>query len=273
MFLPGLCFSSFCFNFFPALQEELQCHHHHSPLQNLHLPRLLDGGLHQAWPQESGPMELLWHWRRGCVFSGWPISIFTLQQQLSLCSSSLLKSQIHTSSGASWVVCLYFIFVWEGSSLLEYCFERLFKSPSPFPLPPLLAGSKAGWAAVAILYASGCHREPADSSPLPHSASGVPLQSHLLTVFSTATGDWRNSSEALGPPLPALGSLPQPPKALSGPTHSLVFSCHSLWPKLGYSLWPEIIRTDHADVIMTFSSQKPLRLGPKAKTWKVFFII
>ena len=168
---------------------------------------------------------------------------------------------------------LYFIFVWEGSSLLEYCFERLFKSPSPFPLPPLRACSKAGWAAVAILYASGCHREPADSSPLPHSASGVPLQSHLLTVFSTATGDWRNSSEALGPPLPALGSLPQPPKALSGPTHSLVFSCHSLWPKLGYSLWPEIIRTDHADVIMTFSSQKPLRLGPKAKTWKVFFII
>ena len=79
---PALLF--FLFKFFPGLQDELQCHHHHSPLQNLHLPRLLEGGLHQAWPQESGPVELLRHWRGGCIFSGWLISIFTLQQQLSV---------------------------------------------------------------------------------------------------------------------------------------------------------------------------------------------
>lgn len=47
---------------------------------------------------------------------------------------------------------LYFIFVWEGRSLLEYCFESWLKSPSPFPLPPL-AGSKVGRAAVVIFYA------------------------------------------------------------------------------------------------------------------------
>ena len=126
---------------------------------------------------------------------------------------------------------------------------------------------------MVILYASGCHREPAGSSPLSHSGRGGPLQNHLDTVLSMATGDWRNSSAALGPTLLSLGSLPQPPNALSGPTHSLVFSCHSLWPKLGYSLLPEIMQTDHTDVIMTFSSQKPLHLGPKAKTWKVFLII
>ncbi|CAO2603090.1 hypothetical protein LEMLEM_LOCUS11526, partial [Lemmus lemmus] len=76
---------------------------------------------------------------------------FSLAAALSLSSNSLLKSRLRTSSGASCVVCLYFIFVWEGRSLLEYCFESWLKSPSPFPLPPL-AGSKVGLAAVVIFY-------------------------------------------------------------------------------------------------------------------------
>ena len=37
----------------------------------------------------------------------------------------------------------------EGKSLLEYCFDKADKSPSPFPLPPL-AGSNVGLAAVVI---------------------------------------------------------------------------------------------------------------------------
>ena len=45
----------------------------------------------------------------------------------------------------------YFNFVWEGKSLLEYCFERAERSFSPFPLPPR-AGSNVGRAAVVILY-------------------------------------------------------------------------------------------------------------------------
>ena len=77
---------------------------------------------------------------------------FSLAAALSLSSNSLLKSRFQTFSGASWVVCLYFVFVWEGRSLLEYCFDSWLKSPSPFPLPPL-AGSKVGRAAVVIFYA------------------------------------------------------------------------------------------------------------------------
>ena len=45
----------------------------------------------------------------------------------------------------------YFNFVWEGKSLLEYCFDKAERSFSPFPLPPR-AGSNVGRAAVVILY-------------------------------------------------------------------------------------------------------------------------
>ena len=45
---------------------------------------------------------------------------------------------------------LYFSFVCEGRSLLEYCFDKADRSPSPFPVPPL-AGSKVGLAAVVII--------------------------------------------------------------------------------------------------------------------------
>lgn len=45
---------------------------------------------------------------------------------------------------------LYLSLVCEGKSLLEYCFDRVDKSPSPLLLPPL-AGSNVGLAAVVIL--------------------------------------------------------------------------------------------------------------------------
>ena len=126
------------------------------------------------------------------------------------------------------------------------------------------------WSSFMLWVVTG---NPQTLHPCP-TQGGVALCGITWTLCSPmATGDWRNSSAALGPPLLSLGSLPQPPNALSGPTHSLIFSCHSLWPKLGYSLLPEIMQTDHTDIIMTFSSQKPLHLGPKAKTWKVFLII
>ena len=45
---------------------------------------------------------------------------------------------------------LYFSFVWEGRSRLEYCLERAERSPSPLPRPPL-AGSNVGLAAVVMM--------------------------------------------------------------------------------------------------------------------------
>lgn len=46
-------------------------------------------------------------------------------------------------------VYLYFSFVCDGRSLLEYCLDKADRSPSPLPLPPL-AGSNVGLAAVVI---------------------------------------------------------------------------------------------------------------------------
>jgi hypothetical protein len=45
---------------------------------------------------------------------------------------------------------LYLSLVCDGMSLLEYCFERADRSPSPFALPPL-AGSNVGLAAVVMV--------------------------------------------------------------------------------------------------------------------------
>lgn len=125
LFLPGLLFSSLLFEFFPALQEELLCHPRHSPLQNLHLP-LLEGGLHKLlaagiWVQQWSFFDT----DEEAVCSQVGRFLFLFCSSSSLCFPAL--SWNHRSAylqGASWVVCLHFIFVWEGRSLLEYCFER-----------------------------------------------------------------------------------------------------------------------------------------------------
>ena len=57
---------------------------------------------------------------------------------------------------------LYFSLVCEGMSLLEYCFEREERSPSPLLLPPR-AGSNVGLAAVVIL--SGSAQLPVHTEP------------------------------------------------------------------------------------------------------------
>ena len=222
------------FEFFPALQEELQCHPHHTPLQNLHLPPLLEGGLHQAWQRDLVQWSFF-DTEEEAVCSQVGRSRFLFCSSSSLCLPALSWNHrsAYLQGYPEWSVYILSLYERVGLCLnialsVSSNHLHLFRSHlflQVRKLAELLLSSFTLWIVTGNLQTLHC--------PTRWGVALCRVTCTLCSPWPPETGEThlQHWVLCLNPQRP----LPAPPTVWFPPA--------TLWPKLRYSLWPEIIQT------------------------------